>query len=116
MSMKGTATDDEFGTFVQSFEAMQEIASRRGRQGYFWPLHELFKDDMDQHLKVIADFLDPIVDKALQNANKMKEAGLRSTTEHSTFLEYLADNTEGEYYIGLLRILLTCSCDRSEAN
>lgn len=96
MSTKGTATNDEFGTFTQSFEAMQEIVAQRARRGYFWPVHELFKDDMDPHVKVVADFLDPIVNNAIRNARKMNEAGLHSSTEHSTFLEYLADNTEGE--------------------
>lgn len=97
MSTKGTASDDAFGTFTQAFEAMQEIVAERARRGYFWPLRELWKDNMDPHLAVVSDFLDPIVAKAISNARKMNEAGLRSTTEHSTFLEYLADNTEGGF-------------------
>lgn len=96
MSTKGTASDDEFGTFTQSFEAMQEIVAQRARRGYFWPMHELFTDEMDPHVKVVSEFLNPIVDNAIKNAKKMNEAGLRSSTERSTFLEYLADNTEGK--------------------
>ncbi|KAI0686875.1 cytochrome P450 [Cytidiella melzeri] len=108
MSTKGTATNDEFGTFTQSFEAMQEIVAQRARRGYFWPVFELFKDDMDPHVKATTDFLNPIVDSALRNARKMKEAGVRSSTEHSTFLHYLADNTEDPKVIRdqLLNVLL----------
>ncbi|KAI0086757.1 cytochrome P450 [Irpex rosettiformis] len=108
MSTKGTATNDEFGTFTQSFEAMQEIVAQRARRGYFWPVHELFKDDMDPHVEVASEFLNPIVNNAIQNARKMNEAGLHSSTEHSTFLEYLADNTEDPKVIRdqLLNVLL----------
>lgn len=96
MSIKGTASHDEFGTFVQAFEAMQEIVAQRARRGYFWPVHELFKDDMEPHAKVISNFVGPIVNGAMENAQKMKDAGLRSDAEHSTFLEYLAEHTEGQ--------------------
>lgn len=95
MSLKGTASNDEFGTFVQAFEAMQEIVAQRARRGYFWPVQELLKDDMEPHTKIITDFVGPIVGRALKNSQKMKEAGLRPDAEHSTFLEYLAENTEG---------------------
>lgn len=95
MSLKGTASYDEFGTFVQAFEAMQEIVAQRARRGYFWPVKELLKDDMEPHTKIITDFVEPIVTRALENSQKMKEAGLLPDAEHSTFLEYLAENTEG---------------------
>lgn len=101
MSTKGTACDDEFGTFVQSFEAMQEIVAQRARRGYFWPVHELSKDNMDHHVHVACDFLDPLVNRAMEKSRKNKEAGVRPSAEHSTFLEYLAENTDGTLAVRL---------------
>ncbi|KAF7791588.1 hypothetical protein EIP86_002605 [Pleurotus ostreatoroseus] len=94
MSLKGSATGDNFGAFVNSFEACQQLTTQRARRGYFWPVHELFKDEMVPHADVISRFLEPIVDRALANRNSMKRAGIKTNTEQNTFLEYLADNTE----------------------
>lgn len=96
MSIKGSATDDDFGALVQSFEASQEITTQRARRGYFWPIKELFKDEAVPHAQVISNYLAPIVDRALASRSSMKRAGIRSTTDQNTFLEYLADNTEGQ--------------------
>lgn len=97
MSAKGSATKDEFGDFVQSFEVAQEIVVRRSGKGYFWPITQLFKDDIQPHADVISKFLEPMISRVLRNKAQMKEAGIASSVEQSTFLDYLADNTEGLY-------------------
>ena len=94
---KGSATDDSFGAFVNAFEASQQITTQRARRGYFWPIKELFHDEAVPHANVISDYLQPIVDRALAARNTMKRAGMRSSADQNTFLEYLADNTEGQY-------------------
>lgn len=95
MSFKGSATHDDFGAFVAAFEASQQITTQRARRGYFWPIKELFNDKAVPHAEVISRYLQPIVDRALASRNSMKRAGVRSTADQNTFLEYLADNTEG---------------------
>ena len=97
LGTKGTATDDAFGAFVSAFEAIQEIVTTRAIRGYFWPIRELFRDQAEPHAEVISKFLDPIVQRTLDRKKKMRHAGVSPTTEHDTFLEYLADNTEGVY-------------------
>lgn len=95
MSIKGTVSNDSFGSFARAFEASQEIVSRRAIRGYFWPVKELLKDEAVPHAQVLSDFIEPIVQRTLAHKRKMREAGMRPSSEHDTFLEYLADNTEG---------------------
>ena len=86
---------DEFGSFAQAFEVSQEIIVERTRRGYYWPAFQLFKDDVEPHSKEIDDFLSPMITRVLENKRHMRKAGLTSSVEQSTFLEYLADNTDG---------------------
>lgn len=95
LSGKSCTPMDEFGSFAQAFEVSQEIIVERTRRGYFWPAFQLFKDDVEPHAKVIDTFLEPMITRVLENKQQMRKAGMTSTVEHSTFLEYLADNTEG---------------------
>lgn len=95
LSGKGSAPMDEFGAFAQAFEVSQEIIVERTRRGYYWPALQLFKDDVEPHSRVIDRFLKPMISKVLENQQHMKKAGLMSSVEQSTFLEYLADKTEG---------------------
>ena len=95
MSIKGSATHDDFGAFVHAFEASQDITTQRARRGYYWPLKEMFNDEAVPHAEVISRYLQPIVDRALAARSSMKRAGVRSSADQHTFLEYLAENTEG---------------------
>ena len=95
LGTKGSATDDAFGAFVAAFEACQQIVSLRALRGYFWPVREVVRDEMEPHAGVIAAFLEPIVQRTLERRQKMRQAGVASSAQHDTFLEYLADNTEG---------------------
>ena len=95
LSGKGSAPMDEFGSFAQAFEVSQEIIVERTRRGYYWPAFQLFKDDVEPHSKEIDDFLSPMITRVLENKRHMRKAGLTSSVEQSTFLEYLADNTDG---------------------
>lgn len=97
MSAKGSLTGDDFGAFAQAFETAQQIIVTRTHKGYFWPLLQLFKDDVQPHADVIDKWLEPIISRVLENKAQMRKAGLSSQVQQSTFLEYLADNTEGEF-------------------
>ena len=97
MGAKGSTTKGEFGDFVQSFEVAQEIVVRRSGKGYFWPITQLFKDDIQPHAEVISKFLEPMISRVLTNKAQMRKAGIVPTVDQSTFLDYLADNTEGSF-------------------
>jgi hypothetical protein len=67
----------------------------RGRTGFIWPVFELFDDKTAPHVDIIKRWLDPLVKKTLDKKALARETGMRSTMEEKTFLEHLADSTEG---------------------
>lgn len=97
MSAKGSSTTDAFGSFAQAFEEAQELVVLRVRRGYFWPVYELIKGDPHRkHMAVIQKWLEPLVEDALKNKSDRQKAGFNNPLDQSVFLQYLADNTEGE--------------------
>jgi hypothetical protein len=96
MGPKGSATEDLWGSFATAFEMAQQIITSRARIGYLWPLFELFKDKTEPHVKIIKDWLDPLVKRALDDKLRAEEAGIASPIADKTFLQHLADSTEGE--------------------
>ena len=95
MGPKGSATGDVWGSFAGAFEMAQVIVTKRSRIGYFWPLFELFRDKMKPHVKIIHDWLDPLVKTALDDKLCAVRAGVTSSIADKTFLQHLADSTEG---------------------
>ncbi|EGO22856.1 hypothetical protein SERLADRAFT_471322 [Serpula lacrymans var. lacrymans S7.9] len=108
MSAKGTATNDSWGSFVQAFEAVQQIVTLRGRTGNIWPLFELFEDKTAPYVKAINQWIDPLVQNTLSHKAAMQKAGVQSNLQDKTFLQHLADSTEDAGVIRdqLLNILL----------
>ncbi|TDL23414.1 cytochrome P450 monooxygenase CYP63 [Rickenella mellea] len=113
---KGSATEDDWGTFVNAFEEAQSLVTHRARLGVFWPLMELFRDKGTKPSNDIKEWLDPLVQRAVEEKEKMRASGVASHIEDKTFLEHLADSTEDVDLIRdeLLSILLasrdTTSC------
>lgn len=95
MGPKGSATEDTFGSFAQAFEKAQVIITQRARLGYFWPLAELKRDKIAQPAEITKKWLDPIVQRALEEKARTRRAGVSSPIGDRTFLEHLADSTEG---------------------
>ncbi|KAH9923790.1 cytochrome P450 [Amylocystis lapponica] len=108
MSAKGSATDDDFGSFAQAFESVQTIIAMRSRRGDWWPMLELGKDETSPHMDVIRQWLQPVVQRMLDHRAEMKATGTQSSPDHSTFLEYLVEHTEDAKVIQdqLLNILI----------
>ncbi len=96
MGPKGSATEDTWGSFVESFEMAQQEITRRARIGYYWPLFELFRDRNREHAHRIREWLDPLVKMALHEKEQSKFYGTRSPVGDKTFLQHLADSTDGE--------------------
>lgn len=95
MGPKGSATHDTWGSFAQAFEMAQQIVTTRARLGYFWPLLELFGDKAVPHSNAIRKWLDPLVKQAVED--KMENTGTKSEVKDKTFLEHLADSTDGMF-------------------
>lgn len=98
MGPKGSATHDTWGSFARAFESAQQVITNRSRLGHFWPLFELSGDKNAPHVKVIHEWLNPLVDQALHDKAKEKQAGVCSPIADKTFLQHLTDSTDGRRF------------------
>ena len=90
--------EDGFGSFTNAFMAIQEEICRRNLFGGIWPLFELFEDKCEKHKKVIRDWVDPLVARAVRIQKEMEEKGQTVDPKDSRFLEYVATTTQGTYF------------------
>lgn len=97
MGPKGSQTRDAWGSFTGAFEMTQQIITGRSRMGWVWPLFEMFGDRSTPYVKVIRNWLDPLVAQALRDHEATKRAGVNSPIADKTFLQHLVDSTNGEY-------------------
>ncbi|KAJ7457995.1 cytochrome P450 [Mycena galericulata] len=78
--------------FARSFVDAQSQTSLRTRYGPAWPLLELRRDKVKQHMSVVYDFVEPIIQKAIdRNRNPEKKL---AEWEQSTLLDYLVQQTD----------------------
>ncbi|KZS95288.1 cytochrome P450 [Sistotremastrum niveocremeum HHB9708] len=105
---KGSTSPGSFGSFATSFEAAQQLCTRRSRLGVIWPLLEFFHDKSSKDVRVIKEFLDPLVEGALEVKRGREEKGLPLEREEGSFLEYMVAGTDDKKLIEmqLLNILL----------
>lgn len=82
---------DTESTFVRAFIAALGVCAFRINIGDPWPLWELKGDASRPHMKVVYDYLNPIVDEAI---NK-KKAGTPGEDDENTLLGHLAAATNG---------------------
>lgn len=87
----------------------------RGRTGFIWPVFELFDDKTAPHVDIIKRWLDPLVKQTLDRKALAQKTGIRSPMEEKTFLEHLADSTEGlcfsHFLTRILRLIHRQSID-----
>lgn len=94
----------------------QTQTALRSRFGPSWPLTEFWKDEVKEHRKVVNQFVDPFLHRAL--ANKLaKEKATASNekiedAEELTLLDHLINHTEGSWrflfiYLGFAQQLLS---------
>ena len=67
----------ESEAFSKAFQAAQDVIGTRARVGWIWPLMELTGDKSAPHMRVVDDYLAPII----QNAIKRNERGMDAGTE-----------------------------------
>lgn len=98
MGPKGSATEDTWGSFMRAFEFAQHNVTHRARLGPIWPLFELFKDKNQEHSKTIRQWLDPLVQHALADKRRLEEMGVASPIADKSFMQHLADSTNGKIF------------------
>lgn len=89
--------DGGFSSFISAFAEIQDIIFKRNSFGTFWPLTELTGDSTEPLGNVIKQFVNPIVERALEHKKKMIEKGQQVELDQCTFLEYLAWKNDGEH-------------------
>lgn len=101
----GDLTDGE-NAFVRAFNAALDVCAFRINAGEHWALWEFKEDRTRSHMKVIYDYLDPIVDEAIRE--KKQADGGDSETDHTTLLGHLASEIDDRTFIRdeLVNILL----------
>ena len=77
-------------SFLHAFASGQDAIAKRGPLGPLWWLSEFWKDKVDEHRKVINDYVDPIIKEALTR----KKAQV-AEKENETFLDHMIDHTQG---------------------
>jgi len=93
----GSVAADDWGSFTQAFEAAKENITRRGRLGTIWPLFELFKDKNEENCNVIRQWVDPLVERALDSKTKLDRAGISTPIDDKNFLQHLVDSIDGNF-------------------
>lgn len=106
LSGRGSSTNDAWGTFAKAFEAVQQIITTRARTGIIWPVFELLDDKTTPHVDVIRQWVDPLVRQTLEDKAASKKAGIDGNLEEKTFLQHLADSTDGSLWVSGMDISL----------
>lgn len=86
------SVDHPTSRFIQAFTAAQDITAFRMRFGEHWPLTAFWNDGLKDHMKVVYEFIDPIVASAIKRKH---ESVVASEKEDETLLENLVNSTEG---------------------
>ena len=80
--------------FVAAFSKAQFITVFRMRFGMHWPLGEFWRDKLKEPMKVVHDFIDPIVAEAIRRKREVAEKGIVKDRDDETLLENLVNSTE----------------------
>lgn len=68
------------------------------RFGDHWPLLSFWKDELKEHMKVVYEFIEPIVASAIKNKEKSPSG---TDKDEETLLGNLVNSTEGEQCRGI---------------
>ncbi|KAI0779175.1 cytochrome P450 monooxygenase pc-2 [Irpex lacteus] len=84
--------------FARAFAEAQDIISTRTRIGPIWPFYELLKDKSAEPMRVVDDYLVPILEMAVEKHKEAKKAGLEQRPEeisdNETLLDHLVKYTD----------------------
>ncbi|KAG2105766.1 cytochrome P450 [Suillus discolor] len=80
---------DTAAAFADAVSQAEHAISRRVIIGAVWPMTEIFADSTAQHMKVVDEFLDPILEAALTRHSTAAKLDANEITEDQTFLDHL---------------------------
>jgi hypothetical protein len=89
---------DEFNSALAK---VQELVLKRNLMGSLWPFLEFLKYKSQPYVKQVDSWMELVVKRALEYKKMAKMARNiakgEKAPDQATFLEYLADNTEGTF-------------------
>ena len=81
--------------FANAFKEVQIAAITRLRLGPIWPLFEIFHDSMKRPMKVINEYIQPIIEEALKKKDTIRQVKGDTATQPETLLDHLISSTDG---------------------
>ncbi|KAF8628113.1 hypothetical protein AX15_004090 [Amanita polypyramis BW_CC] len=90
--------------FSHAFDQAQRCVAFRSRWGIYWPLREFWKDKVKENMKVVNEFIMPIVDEAVRkkkdfgtvDGEKKPGGAEREVKEGETLLDHLTNYTDNQ--------------------
>ena len=79
--------------FSRAFSEGTEIAINRFEYGSAWPLSEFWSDAVAPYRKVVDDYIEPIVARAIQRREEI--LGMEKDAEPATVLDHLLNEIQG---------------------
>lgn len=86
--------------FSDSFQVLTGAVGERAKANYPWELNEIFQDPVRRHMKVVNEYISPLIDTAIEKA-KMKKSRVEETeakggdVDGDDLVTYLASQTDG---------------------
>lgn len=98
---KTSMENSKANLFAQGFLTSQEVISSRTRFGWVWPLNEIRRDDTKVPMRLVRNFLDPIVDDAIkkqksQSLTNVAAEKVEEVSEGESLLDHLVRLTSGK--------------------
>jgi hypothetical protein len=78
--------------------AAQVLSAARSVLNNFWPLTEFWEDKVKKHMRIVHDFVNPVVKAALTKKRRSKESPPEGT-ENVTLLDDLVNQTDGIHLV-----------------
>ncbi|KAF8654871.1 hypothetical protein AX16_003332 [Volvariella volvacea WC 439] len=91
---QGLASSHPANKFAQALFAAQVHTAARARYGEKWPLFEFWKDKVKGPMKIVHEFIEPILYDAIAAKKQMQIRGVSENKESDTLLEQLVSSTD----------------------
>ncbi|KAF8654872.1 hypothetical protein AX16_003333 [Volvariella volvacea WC 439] len=85
--------------FFKALAEAQLKTSFRVRYGSYWPVFEFWEDRVKGPMKIVHDFIQPILEEALRAKKEMEEKGLMENKEPDTLVEHLVNSVDDQIII-----------------
>ena len=102
LSKDPTFRDHPSNRFVRAFTESQIATAYRTQYGSSWRFAEFWRDQVQKHMEVCYEFIDPIVADTVAKKHEQRRLGLDveditgKVKEGETLLEHLVNYTEGD--------------------